>query len=133
MGRVALRHEVGPLGLRVRLDYAGTAVRDQWLKYDFSYIGGAAAALYPLNVGRILVEGGLEAGYGYATQRLTETGHRSFAAGLTNAGLAMLVTAPMGPLRAGLDVSAGAQMFKLNDKMTARPSASAALLVLYGF
>jgi Caspase domain len=133
MGRVALRHELGPLGVRVRLDYAGTAVRDQWLKYDFSYVGGAVAALYPLNVGRILVEGGIEAGYGYATQRLTETGHRSFAAGLSSAGVAFLATAPMGPVRAGLDVSAGAQMFKLNDKMTARPTASAALLVLYGF
>lgn len=131
--RVALRHEVGPIGLRVRLDYAGTAVRDQWLKYDFSYIGGAAALLYPLNVGRILVEGGIEGGYGYATQRLTETGHRSFAAGVSSGGLAMLVTAPMGPLRTGLDVSAGAHFFKLNDKVAVRPGASAALLVLYGF
>jgi Caspase domain len=132
-GRIALRNEVGPLGLRVRFDYAGTSVTDQWLKYDYSYIGGAGAVLYPLNVGRILVEGGLEAGYGYATQRLASTGHKSFAAGVTSLGGAFLVTAPMGPVRAGLDLSAGAQLFKLNDKATVRPGASAALLVLYGF
>jgi caspase domain-containing protein len=133
-GRVAFRHEVGPIGMRVRLDYAGSSgITDQWLKYDFSYIGGAAAALYPLNVGRILVEGGLEAGYGYATQRLTDTGHRSFAAGMTSVGAALLTTMPMGPFRAGLDVSAGGQIFKLNDKMTVKPGASAAFLLLYGF
>ncbi|HEY6101266.1 MAG TPA: caspase family protein [Anaeromyxobacter sp.] len=132
-GRVALRQEVGPLGVRVRLDYASTSVKDQWLKYDFSYVGGALAALYPLNVGRILVEGGLEGGYGYATQRLAETGHRSFAAGVSSLGAALLVTAPVGSFRAGLDVSAGAQLFKLNGKLTVRPGASAALLVLYGF
>lgn len=132
-GRVALRHEVGPVGVRVRLDYAGTAVRDQWLRYDFSYVGGALAALYPLNVGRVLVEGGLEAGWGYATQRLTSTGHRSFATGVSSAGAALLVTAPVGPLRAGVDLTGGAQLFKLNDRATVRPGASAALLVLYGF
>lgn len=132
-GRVALRHEVGPLGLRARLDYAGASVRDQWLRYDFSFVGGALAALYPLNVGRVLVEGGLEGGWGYATQRLAATGHRSFAAGVSSAGAALLVTAPVGPLRAGLDLSAGAQLFKLNDRATVRPGASAALLVLYGF
>ncbi len=133
LGRVALRHEVGPLGLRVRLDYAATSVTDQWLKYDFSYVGGAAAVLYPLNVGRVLVEGGLEGGYGYATQRLRETGHRSFAAGVSSLGAAFMITAPMGPVRAGLDISGGAQLFKLNDKTAVRPGASAALLVLYGF
>ncbi len=132
-GRVALRHEVGPIGLRVRLDYAATTVTDQWLRYDFSYLGGAVAALYPLNVGRVLVEGGIEAGYGYATQRLAETGHRSFAAGMSSLGAAVMVTAPVGPLRAGLDASAGGQLFKLNDRTTLRPGASAALLVLYGF
>jgi hypothetical protein len=132
-GRVALRQEVGPIGVRVRLDYAGTSVTDQWLRYDFTYAGGAVAALYPLNVGRILIEGGLEGGWGYATQRLTSTGHRSFATGVTSAGAAFLVTAPMGPLRAGVDLTGGAQFFKLNDKATVRPGASAALLVLYGF
>lgn len=131
--RVALRHELGPLGLRLRLDYGATSVTDQWLRYDWTYVGGALAVLYPLNVGRVLVEGGVEGGYGYATQRLRDFGRPSFAAGMPYAGGALLITAPVWKVRAGLDLSAGAHLVNLNDSRTVEPGASAALLVLYGF
>jgi len=135
-GRIALRQEVGPLGLRLRVDYAAKTVRDDWLRYDFSYIGGAVAALYPLNVGRVLVEGGVEAGYGYATQRFsggTRFTRSVGASGTGTAGVALLATAPLGPLRVGLDLSGGAMLLTLDEERTVKPTASAALLVLYGF
>jgi hypothetical protein len=118
--------------MRLRIDYANAqSVKDDWLRYDFGYTGGALAALYPLNVGRVLLEGGVEVGYGYATQRLPD--RRSFASGMGSLGAAFMVTAPFGPLRAGLDVSLGAQLMRLDRERTVRPGASAALLVLYGF
>lgn len=132
-GRVALRHELGPLGMRLRLDYAMTSVTDQWLRYDYSYVGGALGVFYPLNVGSVLVEGGLEGGYGYATQRVKDFGKPSFAAGMPYAGAALMATAPVGRFRIGLDLSAGAHMLKLNDERAFRGGASAALLALYGF
>lgn len=132
-GRIGLRKELGPVGMRLRIDYAQGGVADQWLKYDLSYTGGALAALYPLNLGRVLVEAGPEVGYGYATQRLKEVGHRSFSSGIGQAGVAFMVTAPVGPIRFGLDASAGAATFKLNDQRTWKPVGSAALLALYGF
>jgi hypothetical protein len=130
--RIGLRKEFGPVGFRLRLDYANAqGVKDEWLEYDFGYMGGALAALYPLNVGRVLIEGGLEVGYGYGTQTLRD--RRSFSSGIGSLGAAFLVTAPFGPLRAGLDVSAGTQFLTLDREKTVRPGASAALLILYGF
>ena len=132
-GRVALRHEVGPLAMRLRLDYAASTVTDQWLKYDFTYVGGVLGAFYPLNVGSFLVEGGLEGGYGYATQRVKDFGQPSFASGMPYGGAALFATMPVGAFRLGLDVSGGVHYSKLNDKKTFLPGASAALLFLYGF
>jgi len=131
--RLALRHELGPFALRGRFDYAATSVRDRWLRYDFTYAGGALGGFYPLNVGRVLVEGGLEAGFGYATQRLRDLGRPSFAAGMPYAGAALFTTAPLWRFRAGLDLSAGAHLMKLDGGRTVKPGASAALLLLYGF
>jgi hypothetical protein len=132
-GRVALRHEVGPLAMRLRLDYAASTVTDQSLKYDFTYVGGVLGAFYPLNVGSFLLEGGLEGGYGYATQRLKDFGQQSFASGMPYGGAALFATMPLGSFRLGLDVSGGVHYTKLNDKKTFLPGASAALLFLYGF
>ncbi len=129
--RVGLRKEVGPLGLRVRLDYMGKGASDIGLRYDLDYIGGAAALLYPINADRILVEAGPELGYGYARQRLAN--RRSFGSGVLWAGAALLATAPVGPLRIGLDVGIGAQAFKLDNRNTARLGGSAVVLALWGF
>lgn len=130
--RIGLRKEVGPLGLRLRIDYANAGgVRDGWLRYDWTFTGGALAALYPVNAGRVLVEAGLEGGYGYATQRLPD--RRSFSSGVGTAAAAVLVTAPLGPVRVGLDATLGAQLLTLNDRREVKPAASVAFLALYGF
>ena len=132
-GRLGVRKELGPVGLRIRLDQVQKRVTDGWLVYDYAFTGGAVAALYPLNVGKVLVEGGVEAGWGWASQRLVETGRRSFAAGVLQGGAALLVTAPVGPLRLGLDASAGAMVFSLNDERTVRFGSSVAAVALWGF
>jgi hypothetical protein len=49
------------------------------------------------------------------------------------AGLVAMVTAPVGPVRVGLDASFGAQAFRLNESNTVKPGASVLLLVLWGF
>jgi hypothetical protein len=129
--RIGVRKELGPVGLRLRLDLAQKRVTDQTLVYDYGYTGGAFAALYPVNVGPVLVEAGAEVGYGWATQRLRD--RRSFEAGVASAGGAVLVTAPIRAVRVGVDASVGAQVFELNASRAVRPAFSAAVLALWGF
>jgi hypothetical protein len=129
--RLGLRKELGPVGLRVRFDYSWTSVNDQGVRYDWSYLAGGVAALFPLNTGAILIEAGPELGYGYARQTLGD--QRNFSSGMLWAGVVAMVTAPVGPVRVGLDASFGAQAFRLNESNTVKPGASALLLVLWGF
>jgi hypothetical protein len=129
--RLGVRKEYGPVGLRVRFDYLAKSVDDAGVRYDLSYLGGAAALLFPLNTDRLLIEAGPELGYGYASQKLADK--RSFESGMLWAGAAVMVTAPVGPLRVGLDGAVGAQRFKLNDKATVKLGGSLALLALWGF
>ena len=129
--RIGLRKELGPVGLRVRFDYSWTSVVDQGLRYDWSFLAGGVAALFPLNEGAVLVEAGPELGYGFARQTLGD--QRNFSSGVLWAGLVAMVTAPVGPVRVGLDASFGAQAFRLNDGNAVKLGASALLLVLWGF
>ncbi len=128
---VGLRKEVGPIGLRARLEYASAHVTGTNLNYDFSLTSGTLAALYPLNVDRVLVEAGPVIGYGYASQ--VRADKRSFDSDLLIGGAALMVTAPVGPVRMGVDAIFAAQRFNLDQAATVRPSASGAVLVLYGF
>jgi hypothetical protein len=131
--QLGVRKELGPIGLRLRLDYAGKAVRDRVLgRYDLTYVGGALAALYPLNASRVLIEAGPELGYGYATQRLASSG-RGFGSSVFFGGAAAMVTVPFGPVRLGADAGLGVQAFRLDGHGAARPAASLALLALWGF
>jgi hypothetical protein len=130
--RIGARKELGPVGLRLRLDYMlNNSVDDAGLRYDFTYQGGALAAYLPVNTGKVLIEAGPELGYGYAIQKLEDS--RQFSSGVFGAGVALMAPAPVGPVRVGLDVSVGAQAFKLNEQNTVRPAGSAALLALYDF
>ena len=129
--RVGLRKEWGPVGVRVRLDFAWKPVDDQGLVYDYKQFSGSLAALFPLNTSAVLVELGPELGGGYATQTLAD--RRTFSSAVFTGGLALLVTFPLGPVRLGLDASAGAQIFTLNNSTTLKPSGSLALVGLVGF
>ncbi len=129
--RVGLRKEWGAVGMRIRLDFAAKPVDDQGLRYDYKLFSGSLAALFPLNTSAILVEVGPELGAGYATQTLAD--RRTYSSAVWTGGLAMLVTFPVGPLRLGLDASAGAQLFTLNNATTFKPAGSLALVALVGF
>jgi len=114
------------------MDYTWKSGRDpSGYAYDFGYSGGALGVLYPLNVGRVLVEAGLEAGYGYATERYA--GQRTYASGVGTGAGVLMITAPFGPIRLGLDASLGAQYLKLGQASPVQPAASLALLAVYGF
>ncbi len=132
MGRVGLRQELGPVGLRVRFDAMGRSVTDQWLRYDLLYFGGAASVLFPVTASRFLLEAGPELGWGYASQRLSD--RESFASGVGWAGGALMATYPLGVVRLGLDATVGAQAFKLNGDTVFRPAGTVGLILqLYGF
>ena len=129
--RLGARKEVGSLGVRVRLDYGAGAANDGSLRFDLAYAGGAVAVLYPLNTGRLLVEVGPELGGGYAWQRLLD--RRSFGSAVMWAGVAAMATAPLGPLRIGVDAGVGAQVFRVNFQREVAPGYHASLLALWGF
>lgn len=131
VARVGVRKELGSIGLRLRLDSMHKNVVDRDLRYSFSWTGGQLALLWPVNVSRVLIEAGPEIGYAYAAQRLPD--RRSFSSGVLAAGAALLVTAPLGVVRVGLDASAGVHGMRLNESRTLRPAVSIATLVLYGF
>jgi hypothetical protein len=131
--RLGVRKEVGPIGLRLRLDFAGRSASDPTLgHYSVEYVGGALAALYPLNAARVLVEAGPELGYGYASQRLSGNG-RGFGSSVFWGGAATMVTIPFGPIRLGADAAVGFQGYRLNDHNVVRPGASVSFLALWGF
>lgn len=129
--RIGVRKEIGPVGLKVGLDYLARSVNDAGFRYDLDLIGGTAAVLYPLNAHRILVEVGPQVSYAYARQRLVD--RRTFAAGVLGAGASLLVTVPAGALRLGLDASLGAERFRLDQRTAVKPAASLSLLALWGF
>jgi hypothetical protein len=131
LGRIGLRKEVGPFGLRIGFDYLARSVNDAGLRYDIDYTGGSLSALYPLLGSRILLEAGPELGFGLARQRLAD--RRGFNAGVARAGLAAMVTAPLGPARVGLDAGLAAQLLKLDGKREVRPAASLSALAIWGF
>ncbi len=131
--RLGVRKELGPIGLRLRLDYAARTASDPTLgRYELAYVGGALAALYPLNASRVLIEAGPELGYGYATQRLAANG-RGFGSSVLWGGAAAMVTVPLGPIRLGADAGLGVQAFRLDGRDAVRPAASLSLLALWGF
>jgi hypothetical protein len=130
--RAGLRREVGPAGLVLSLEYAAADVNDSGKVYAYSRFGGSAALVLPIVGSRRLLEGGVFAGYGWATQTW-KGDHRSYSAGDLTGGFALRASIPIGRLRAALDAEGGVRTFELNGARTTRPAASAALVVLYGF
>ncbi|HEX4384998.1 MAG TPA: caspase family protein [Myxococcales bacterium] len=128
--QIGARQEVGPFGLRLRITGMQRDANDAALHYSFLYLGGAGALLTPFPLGPVLLEVGPEAGLGYVSQKLN-SGASASAPDLGASGVAM-ATFRTGPFRMGLDVSAGAHLFKLDGQATIRPSATFGLLFLYG-
>jgi hypothetical protein len=129
--RAGLRREVGPAGLVLSLDYAFKDVTDQGETYAYQRVGGELALLLPVAGSERLLEGGVMAGYGWATQ--TWRDHRSFSAGDATAGALLRWSLPVGRLRAALDLEAGGRIFELDGKRTLRPAAGVSAVLLYGF
>jgi hypothetical protein len=129
--RGGVRRELGPAGLVVSVEYALASVSDRGLRYDYSRLGGDAALLLPVAGGRRLLEAGVFAGYGWATQTLAD--HRTFHAGDATAGFLARLSIPAGRLRGAVDLSAGGRTFTLNESRTVKPAASLSFVVLYGY
>ncbi|MGA8890457.1 MAG: caspase family protein [Anaeromyxobacteraceae bacterium] len=129
--RAGVRKEFGPVGLRVSFDWAGKNVSGPTLDYQFQYFGGSVAVLWPLTESAFFLELGPQLTGGFASQSFPAS--PSFSSGILGAGLACMASIPVGPLRLGIDVSAAAQLYRLNDRTVVRPGGSAGLLVLFGF
>ncbi len=129
--RVGVRKEFGPVGLRVAFDWAGKNVNGGSIDYQFQYFGGSVALLWPVTESAFFLEIGPQLTGGYAAQSLPAA--PAFSSGILGAGAAVMASFPIGPLRLGLDASASAQIYRLNDTTVVRPGASAGLLLLFGF
>ncbi|MBI5068784.1 MAG: caspase family protein [Deltaproteobacteria bacterium] len=131
-----VRHELGPLGLLLRMDYAFADVTDGSgglsRSYSFTRVGASASALYPLSGTRQLLEGGLTVGGGWNTQAWRDGRHFETADLLFGATLRYSLPA-WKSFRGAVDLFGGGRSLKLDGKQQVRPAAGAALVLLYGY
>ena len=128
--RAGVRKELGPVGLRLRVDFLRGSGTNAAGPFDLSLFGGGLAVLWPLSLGPILLELGPEGGAGYVSQSVAGGGSHGVPE-WTGAAVA-IASFRAGPLRLGFDASAGLHSFRLDGRATAQPGASLALIVLYG-
>jgi hypothetical protein len=127
--RAGVKQEVGPVGLRLRIDFARGSGTNPAGAYDLSLYGAGLAALYPLPLGPLLFEVGPELGVGLASQVLGPVTHSVVD---YNAQVAAVASLRAGPVRLGLDAGIGMHAYRLDGSFTEKPGASLALVVLYG-
>jgi Caspase domain len=130
MLRAGARQELGPVAARLHVDVARRDATDLSLRYTYSHVGAGLGVVTPLLLGRVLVEAGGEAGYGWTWQDLASGGTQS--GGDASLSAVALASTRVGSVRFGLDLSAGAQAFKLNGEHVVRPVATAGLVVFFG-
>jgi len=139
-----VRHELGPVGFLLRLDYTLAEVNDAKgalpARYSYSRVGGGLSALIPLAGGRNLLEGGLTVGGGWNRQSLKDGRH--FETPDLTGGATLRWSLPVFlSFRGAIDLFAGARALKLdstpdgvrNARTSVRPAASASLVLLYGY
>ena len=130
MVRAGARQEFGTFSARLHVDAGRRDVSFTGGKYTVSRVGGALGLITPLAYGKVMLEAGGEAGYGYSWQDLPNNQHAS-AGDFSLSGLA-LVSTRVGPTRLGLDLAAGAQTVKIDGKVTVKPALSMGLVFLFG-
>lgn len=127
--RAGVRQELGALGLRGRIDFLRGQGANPAGTFNLSVFSAGAALLYPVSLGPVLLELGPEAGGGLASQRVAGASHS--VPDLSGAAVAV-ASFRAGPVRLGLDASAGVHAFRLDGATAVKPAASLALLFLYG-
>ena len=130
MIRAGVRQEFGAFSARLHFDAGRRDVPIAGGKYSISRVGGGLGLVTPLAYGKVMLEAGGEAGYGYSWQNLPGNKHAG-AGDISLSGLA-LVSMRVGPTRVGLDLSAGAQRVKIDGAMVVKPAFSAGLVFLFG-
>ena len=130
MIRAGARQEFGSFSARFHVDAGRRDVPIAGGRYGLSRVGGGLGLVTPLAYGKVMLEAGAEAGYGYTWQDLPGTKHAG-AGDISLSGLA-LVSMRVGPTRLGLDFSAGAQRLKVDNAMVVKPAFSAGLVFLFG-
>ncbi|HYS07524.1 MAG TPA: caspase family protein [Myxococcales bacterium] len=128
--RAGVRKELGEFGLRFHAEVARKDVSDINVRYTYWSATGAVGLVTPIVDGPLFLEGGLVAGYTYASQTLTD-GSGSYNASGPQAGGVLQATTRIGPVRVGLDLQAEARFFRLNDAAVVRPGISLSLVALF--
>ena len=128
--RAGARQELGPLGLRLRIDFLRGAGTNLAGPYNLSLASAGLAAVLPLQLGPVMLEVGPELGGGLASQAVSSSTTHSVG-DLTAAAVA-LASMRSGPVRLGLDLWGGAHAFHLDGQTAVKPGASMALLVFWG-
>lgn len=121
------RWPAGPFALRLRGGYDLALGDDRGLRYQLHSAVLAGAALYPLSRGALGVDLGLELGGGYDEQQL-EGGKRAGAFEALG-GAALAADLPVGPVRLGVQLNAGARALPLDGRWQVQPRLEAALVV----
>ncbi len=131
-----VRHELGPVGLLLRMDYAFADVTDGSggvsRSYGYTRVGGSVSALYPLLGTRHLLEGGLTLGGGWNTQAWRD-GRRYETADLLFGASFRYSLPAWKSFRGAIDLFGGGRSLKLDGKQQLRPAAGLSLVLLYGY
>ena len=132
-GRFVITAEVTPPVSADRKDLLAKALPLKGLADAVNVTDGAGARphLGALAAATMLVEAGVDLGYGYASQSLRDGRH--FNAHDVTGGLAVVASAPIGRMRVAFDGMFGGTAFKLDRSETVKPVAIASLVLLYGF
>ena len=127
--RAGVRKELGEFGLRIQAEVARKDVSDVPLHYTYWSASGAAALVTALLDGKVFLEGGLLAGYTFASQSMSDgSSHRASG---PLAGAVLQATTRVGSVRFGLDLQVDGRLFRLNDAMVVRPGGSLSLVALF--
>jgi hypothetical protein len=130
MIRAGARQEFGWFSARLHVDAGRRDVPISGGRYSISRVGGGLGLVTPLAYGKVMLEAGAEAGYGYSWQDLPSN-KKAGAGDISLSGLA-LISMRVGPTRLGLDFSAGAQRLRIDNAMVVKPAFSASLVFLFG-
>ncbi|MDQ3264322.1 MAG: caspase family protein [Myxococcota bacterium] len=126
-GRLGLRTRLAGLAWQLRLDLVGTAAPT----YSYRELGASLSALWPvLELSWLRLEAGPELGGRWASQGLSLSQHD---AGQLVLGGLLSVSAPLGPVRVGLQGGAGGQLFILEGQPALRPDLHASAVLSYAF
>lgn len=123
--RLALARAVGPIRLRLMVEGGRTGVADAGLNYDLLSLGASLGVMVPLVWTPARLEAGAQVGGDWLNQVLES--HRTLNALAGHGEGLVMLSYPVGVVRVGMELAAGAQHFPLNGIPSTRFHATGSL------